>query len=103
MPLNKAPHSPIYTIFFAGGTRSGTAQQLLESIRRGASKRSKNIAKLSTAQYASLLIDDAPFFLDKNLLAYLRQQPYASEFDRALRYLSEMEPSGVRILARQEA
>lgn len=89
-----------YTIWFAGATRTGGARELLEGIRREAGARSEEIRKLTTEEYARIIVADAGFFLPRDLLAFLRTQAYASEFDRALRYLAEMSTSGVRILSR---
>lgn len=94
---------PNYTIWFAGRTRRGTAQGLLDEIREEAGQKSEEIRKLTTGQYASRIITDAAFFLARDLLEYLRKQSYDSDFDRALRYLSEIQSSGVRILATSEA
>jgi hypothetical protein len=87
-----------YTIWFAGETRSGTAKDLLDGIRSDAGGKSEPLRRLSTEKYANLIISDASFFLPEDLLAFLRSQPYLSDYDRALRYLSEMPSSGVRIL-----
>ena len=96
MPSSRSSIGPSYTIFFEG-TRTGTAFELLDWIRQHAG--SKVIKEMTTEQYAKLLVTDAPYFLPKDLLQFLEKQSYASEFDRALRYLSEMPTSGVRILA----
>ena len=93
---NDAPGK--YTVWFAGQTHRGTAERLLESIRRKAGLKSEEIRKLTTETYASRIVADARAFLPKDLLAFLRKQQYPSNYDRALRYLSEMSASGVRIL-----
>jgi hypothetical protein len=103
MPSNKhatrASAAPAYTIWLPEGIRRGSAQTLLDRIRREAGQKSKEIQKIDTPQYASRIISDADYFLPADLLEFLRGQEYDSEFDRALRYLSEMPGSGVRILA----
>jgi len=91
----------VYAIWFSGATREGTAHELLEGIRKEAGARSEEIRKLTTDEYAGRIISDAAFFLPRDLLAFLRAQAYESEFDRALRYLSEMSNSGVRILTKK--
>lgn len=100
MPSNKVASEPVYTIWFPGGTRQGTAQELLDKIRHEAGAQSREARKLSTDSYAALIVKDAEFFLPRDLLAFLRAQSYESELDRALRYLSEMSNSGVRILTK---
>ena len=55
---------------------------------------------MSTKKYAAALVEDAPYFLPKKLLAYFKIQEHLTEFDRALEYLAAMPTSGVRILAR---
>jgi hypothetical protein len=102
MPSSKAHAPTIYTIFMDGKTHRGTAQKLMTQIHSDVAKRSQEVAKIGPKEYASKLIEDAPFHLDRNLLAYLSKEDNDTDFDRALRYLAEMEPSGVRILARQE-
>ena len=97
-----AQAEPAYTIWFAGETRQGTAEDLLEGIRHDAAHGSAEIRKLTTEKYAALIVSDAGFFLPRELLGFLRTQRYPTEFDRALRYLSEMPNSGVRILQSDE-
>ena len=99
MPSNKALTGPIYSILFEG-THEGTAFELLDWIRKRAA--SKSLRDLTTEKYAKLLIADAPYFLPEGLLRALDKKRYASEFDKALWYLSEMPSSGVRILATME-
>ncbi len=103
MPSNEPATPPTYTIFIDGKSRRGSAFDLLDGIRRDAASRSEEVARLSTDQYAALIVQDAAFFLDRDLLAYLKEQPYPSDYDRALRYLAEMVSSGVRILAQTAA
>jgi hypothetical protein len=101
MPLSKTEKETDYTIWFDGETRSGSASELLEHIRSVAARKSEEIRKLNVAQYAERIVADAAFYLPKDLLAFLRKQRFESDDARALRYLSEMESSGVRILSHQ--
>jgi hypothetical protein len=98
MPLAKALKPPIYTIFIDGRTRRGTAEELLTWIREDAAKRSAVISRMDSEEYADSIIDDAPSYLDGRFLNYLKREDFPTKFDRALRYLSEMEASGIRIL-----
>ena len=70
-----------------------------EAIRRAA--KNPEIANMSVKQYAGVLIEDAPYFLDEGLLRALEGVDYASEYDRALNYLGSMPSSAVRILSRE--
>ena len=101
MPSSNTTTEPSYVIWFGGGTREGTARELLDGIRREGAVRSETIRNLTADQYASVIVSDAAFFLPRDLLAFLRTQTYETEFDRALRYLAEMRDSGVRILTKK--
>jgi len=98
--VSKAPASPTYTIFVDGRTQRGTARELLERIRADAARRSEEIAKMDADQYAAVLVKDAAYFLPEDFLSLLSAQTYESQYDRALRYLAEMDASGVRILTK---
>jgi hypothetical protein len=101
MPVNKLPvlAETVYTIFDVDHVRKGTARQIIDTMRRSAAKRSPEVRKLTTAQYAAIIISDADYHLPAELFKFLQAQPYDSEYDRALRYLSEMSSTGIRILA----
>jgi hypothetical protein len=105
MPSNKAhitaTAGPVYTIWFSEKTRQGTAEELLDTIRGEAAQHSPEFRKLTNEKYADILISDADFFLPRGLLEFLRMQSFESKFDRALRYLSEMPASGLRILKKE--
>lgn len=87
-----------YTVFDHGATRRGDARAILENIREEAASDNDEIARMDVEQYADALIEDAPFFLDEQLLDALGSQPFDSKFDRALTYLAQMPTSGIRIL-----
>ncbi len=40
--------------------------------------------------------------LDRNLFAFRDKETYATAYDRALRYLAEIDAGGVRILSRAD-
>jgi hypothetical protein len=102
MPSNRSTVEtqvePTYTVWFSGGPHRGTAREIMEQIR--ASARSSGIRNSTVDEYASVIISDAPYFLAKELLDFLESLSFESKFDRALRYLAEMESSGLRILAK---
>lgn len=102
MPSTKASPAPTYTIFVDGKIERGTARELMERIRADAAKRSETIAKMDTRRYASAIVEDADVLLDRNLFAFLDKETYATEYDRALRYLAEIDAGGVRILSRAD-
>ena len=103
MPSSKAaPAAPTYTIFVDGKIERGTARELMERMRADAAKRSDAIAKMDTRRYASAIVEDADVLLDRKLFAFLEKEPYATEYDRALRYLAEIDAGGVRILSRSD-
>jgi hypothetical protein len=85
-----------YTVLIDGATRSGTARELLESIRSAAA--SEKLQALDTEEYAELLIKDAEYFVPEAALKFLEKQGFDSDCDRALQYLAVMPSSGVRIL-----
>lgn len=94
---------PTYKIFLDGVVRRGTARELLEAIRADAARRSDLIAGMDVRRYAAILIDSGRDQLDADFLTHLRKEDYASDYDRALRYLTEMEAGGVRILSQSAA
>jgi hypothetical protein len=98
MSPNKSAAPPQYTIWFDGKTRTGTASELLEEIRRSAT-RSAVIQRLDVDEYAARIIADADYYLPSEVLDFLRKERFDSQHARALRYLSEMDSSGVRILS----
>lgn len=88
-----------YTVFDDGKTIQGDARTLLEQIRMENSPENAEIAGMNVDEYASALIEDATYFLPENLLDALQAQPFDSDYDRALAYLSQMPSSGIRILS----
>jgi hypothetical protein len=88
-----------YTVFDHGRVRRGGARQVLEEIRQQAAQGNEEIDRMSVDQYADALIEDAPYFLDDELLKVMLQQDYPTKFDQALQYLAQTPTSGVRILA----
>jgi hypothetical protein len=92
-----------YTVFDHGNTVSGNARSLLTHIRDQAAEHNPEIDAMTVEQYADAIIEDAPFFLDGDLLDALRTQHFDTNFDRALNYLTQMPTSGVRILTVQAA
>jgi hypothetical protein len=87
-----------YTVFDEGKVISGSAKKVLERIRAQIGKENKEIAKLNVEQYATALIEDAPYFLPDDLLESLKKQEFDSNYDRALTYLGQMPTSGIRIM-----
>lgn len=100
MPLSKTAAPPTYTIYLDGQIRRGAARDLLKQIRDDAAGRSPEVAKMDTEHYASVIIDNAQFYLPKGVLDYFATQEFESEYERALRYLAEMPESGVRVLSK---
>jgi hypothetical protein len=92
-----------YTIFDHGQTRHGEAQALLEQIRVEASQENEEVAQMNVEQYADALIEDAPYFLDDDLLKALKAQKFDSKFDLALTCMAQMPTSGIRILTMRAA
>lgn len=87
-----------YTIFNAGRVVQGDARLVLESIRQSNAADNDEIRAMSTDQYAAAIIEDAPYFLETNLLHSLGKVPFSSIHERALTYLAQMPTSDVRIL-----
>jgi hypothetical protein len=58
---------------------------------------------MDARRYASAIVNDAEVFLDEKLYAFLEKETYATEYDRALRYLAEMDAGGIRILSRSNS
>jgi len=87
-----------YTIFDHGQTRTGDAQRILEQFRTQVAENSEEFKSMNVDQYADTLIEDAPYFLDRDLFKALEPLGFDSKFDRALNYLSHMPSSGIRIL-----
>jgi hypothetical protein len=88
-----------YRVWDAGTVRRGTAKEILDSIRRAANN--PEIKNMSAKQYADALVEDAPYFLDQDLLRALQSVDYPTEYDRALHYLAVMPSSRVRILTEE--
>ena len=88
-----------YTVYDEGKTRRGDARKILEEIRHDNAQGNDEIARMNVDEYARALIEDATYFLPRDLLNVLVSQPFDSDIDRALTYLGQMPTSGVRILA----
>jgi hypothetical protein len=101
MPSSKSPAlaETVYTIWNVDHIQKGTAREIIDAIRRSAAERSEEIRKLTTDKYATVIVSDADYHLPAELFKFLQTQHYDSKFDRALRYLSEMSGTGIRILA----
>jgi hypothetical protein len=101
MPASKSPISTktVYTIWNVNRIKKGTAHEIIDAIRRSAAERSEEIRKLTADEYAAVIVSDADYFMPAELFKFWRDQPYDSDFDRALRYLAEMSSTGIRILA----
>jgi hypothetical protein len=103
MPKRKrrpAPAEAAYTVWHTGEVRTAPAREILRAIQRS-SQASGELRAMSVQRYAKALVEDAPYFLPKELLDYFQRQQYSTEFGRALEYLAAMPTSGVRILARR--
>jgi len=87
-----------YTVFDDGKTIQGDARKVLRTIHAESAKDSQEVKKMSLDEYAKAVIEDAPYFLPRELLKALEKQKFESEYDRALAYLSQMSTSRVRIL-----
>ena len=87
-----------YTVFDHGQVRQGDARSILETIREQAASDNDEIAAMDVDSYAAALLEDAPYFLEDDLLTALKSQQFDSKFDEALTYLAQMPTSGVRIL-----
>jgi len=92
-----------YTVFNQGTILNGEAQDVLERIRKSAGAENEEIARMSVDEYATALLEDAPYFLEARLLDAMQKQSFDSEYDRALTYLAQMPTSGVRIISLQAA
>lgn len=87
-----------YTVFDNGELHHGTARLILEAIRVKAGQNSPEVADMTVDQYAETLVEDAPYFLDQNLITALDAEDLDSKVDKALTLLALMPTSGVRIL-----
>ncbi len=88
-----------YTIFNAGRVLQGDARLVLESIRQLSGEDNDEIRGMTIDEYAAAIIEDAPYFLETNLLHSLSKVPFSSSYERALTYLAQMPTSDVRILS----
>lgn len=88
----------VYNEYNGGEILHGSAHDVLETVRRHVAADNDEIAKLNVDDYARALIEDAPYFLDAQLLHALEKQAFESPHDRALTYLAQMPTSGVRIV-----
>lgn len=89
---------PKYKVWYGRDIVRGTARKILEKILEDSRGDSPELEKISVDGYARALIEDAPYFMPKKLLNDMEREHYASDFDRALNYLSATPTSGVRIL-----
>ena len=87
-----------YTVFDDGKTIQGNARGVLRTIYEEGAQDSEEIRRMNLDEYARAVIEDAPYFLPRELLKALEEQKFDSEFDRALAYLGQMSTSRVRIL-----
>lgn len=88
-----------YTIFNAGRVVQGDARLVLESIRQRSAEDNDEIRAMSIDDYAAAIIEDAPYFLEPNLLQTLCKVRFSNEYERALTYLAQMPTSDVRIIS----
>ncbi|MGB7160242.1 MAG: hypothetical protein WBD40_19400 [Tepidisphaeraceae bacterium] len=87
-----------YTVFDHGATRQGDARIILEQFRQQAAANAPEFGSMSVEQYADALIEDAPYFVERELFRALETQVFETKYDRALTYLAQMPSSGIRIL-----
>jgi len=87
-----------YSVFDDGRTIQGDARAILRTIHDEASHNSREIRRMRLKEYVMAVIEDAPYFLPRELLKALEKQKFESEYDRALAYLGQMSTSRVRIL-----
>lgn len=92
-----------YTVFDHGATRQGDARVILEQFRQQAAANAQEFALMSVDEYADALIEDAPYFVERELFDALKAQRFETKYDRALTYLAQMPSSGIRILTVQAA
>jgi hypothetical protein len=85
-----------YRVWQGGKIVEGGAREILEQIRAGA--RNKELLAMNVDEYIAALIEDAPYFVDEDLLKALQSEDYSSDADRALTYLANSYDSEVRIL-----
>src|SRR5437763_1871577 len=98
-PMRSDERAVTYTVWYNGRVRMADAKEILAGIQKAA-RASKELRAMSVTTYAKALIDDAPFFLPKALLAHFEPRTFVSPFDQALEYLAAMPTSGIRILRR---
>ena len=97
----KAINEMSYRVWDSGTVREGSARDILEQIRTALAGDNEEISKMDVTSYARALIEDAPYFVDQELLKALRREQYPTDWDRALHYLASMPSSRVRILSWQ--
>lgn len=100
MQASKVKDLPVYTVWDGQKTRRGMAHQILDGIKNDAGRDSA-IRRMGLDEYATVLVEDASYFIPTGELRFLEGQPYESKFDQALQYLAAMPSSGVRILQKQ--
>lgn len=92
-----------YTVFDHGRIDRGTARDVLERIRKQAAADNEEIRNMNVDEYTRAMIEDAPYFLEADLLAAMEKEQFESDYARALTYLAQMPTSGIRIMTVQAA
>jgi hypothetical protein len=88
-----------YSVLDEGRLLEGSAERLLEQIRQEGAANAPELDQMTVDQYASALIDEAPYVLSRQQMEALRGLRFGSKYDQALTYLSTMPTSGIHIVA----
>jgi hypothetical protein len=99
--MGKMVKSVSYTVFDSGTTHTGSAEKILEDIRRNGAQKNEEMEKMTVEDYAEALIADADYFIPKKVMDAFKPFDFPTKYDRALAYLAATPTSGVRILSQR--
>jgi hypothetical protein len=100
--MSNVIHGILYTVWDSGSTRTGSAEEILEQIRRNEAGENRELEDMTTTDYAAALVADAQYYIPKKVLASLESQDFPTPYDKALAYLCAAPASRVRILSQRE-